>query len=264
MEILQKKDINFNNLFWYECPANSESNLFYDDDYMYKMFKEENRAYLIRKKLKLEMLSDGGPMDNAVLANAMIMEYRMLSGYRMDKIVDGLPIFEFCTKSKNINDFLRLMYNVSLSLRNIHDDPRNIVIGDVSISNILFDKDMKHYFVDFDSVMVDKLPADRVPFALERYAKKCGLERYDINRSTDRLCLMLAFFFVVFRRSIEKVSMMEYDEAAEKVETLRNMREIVVEIKKYRTFLPDLPYLDEMVSSDVFQNKKRVKGVVRK
>jgi len=264
MEVLQKKDINFNSLFVYESPANSESVLFYDDDYMYKMFKDTNTTYLIRKKLKLEMLADGGSLDSAILADSAIMDVRKLSGYRMHNVSDGTPIFDFCSKNRNINAYLRLMYNVSKSLRNIHNDPRNVVIGDLSVSNIIFDENMKHYFVDFDSVMIGKLSADRIPFALERYARKCGINKYSINRDTDRLCLFLTFFFVVFRKSIEEVSMNEYDIMAEKIETLKEMRPIVVELKKYNSLMPNLPYLDEMISSNVFAAKKRVRVSVKK
>ena len=228
---------------------------------MYKMFNEDASSfYLLRKKVKLEALSDGEPLDSAILPNKIIMDNKLLSGYIMNYIKNATPIFCFFSKNKNINAFFKLMNDVSLSLRNIHNDPRNIVIGDLSISNIIFDENMKHYFVDFDSVMIGKLNEDRVPFALERYARRCGLNKYNIDRSTDRLCLILATLFVVFNKSIEEVSMREYDEVSERIETLKNMREIVLEMKKYNALIPNFPYLDELISPSVFQNKKKIKS----
>lgn len=263
MDIIQKKDIDFNSLLVYDSPANSESILFYDDDYMYKMFKEKDDIHLLRKKLKLELLSLGGSIDSAILPESMIMDDKRLSGYKMQLINTATPIFDFCSKSRNVNDFLRLMYGVSLSLRNIHNDPRKIVVGDLSISNIIFDENMKHYFIDFDSVMIGKIPADRVPYSLERYARKCGISKYDVSKDTDKFCLFLSFFFVIFRKSIEEVSMREYDAVSEKVESLRNMREIVLEIKKYKYLLLNLPYLDEIISSNIFINKRKIRAVIK-
>ena len=257
MNIIDKKDINFDKLSIYKCPANSESKLFYDKHNMYKMFNDTNNIYLLRKKLKLEILSDGEKIDSAVLPDSIIMSDRSLSGYAMKRISDGVPIFDFTSKNRNVNLFLNMMNNVSLSLRNIHLDPRNIVIGDLSISNIIFDKNMKHYFIDFDSVMIDKIIADRVPYSLDRYAKRCGIYKYDINKNTDRLCLILSTLFILFSKSIEEVSKKEYDEKAEKIETLKNMREIVLEIKKYNNIIPELPYIDELIIT----NKKKIKTI---
>ena len=260
MNIIEKKDIDFDSLSKYECTVHTESNLFYDDNYMYKMFNEDaSKSYLLRKKVKLEALSDGTPLDSAILPIDIIMDNKVLSGYTMNYIKNATPIFKFNSKNNSINDFFRLMYGVSLSLRNIHNDPRNIVVGDLSISNIIFDENMKHYFSDFDSVMIGKLHEDRVPLALDRYARRCGLNRYDINKSTDRLCLILATLFVVFNKSIEEVSMREYDKTAEKVETIKNMRQIVVELKKHNAPVSDFPYLDELISDSVSQTKKKIK-----
>lgn len=260
MNVIEKQNIDFNNLTRYDCLVHTESELFYDDDYMYKMFRTDKNTksiYLLRKKVKLESLCDGQLLDNVILPNSVIMHNGSLSGYRMKFVKNAIPIYDFISEDKSFDSFFELMYDVSLTLRNIHNDPRNIVVGDFSISNIIFDEYMNHYFVDFDSVGIGNLPVDRVPFSLERYARRCSINKYNINKNTDRLCLLFTTLFTVFDKSIEFVSMREYDKMIEQCQMLKYIRDIVLEIKKYNSIIPEIPYLDEMVISC----KKKIKNI---
>lgn len=257
MEIIRERDIDFSNLKKLKCDVNSESRLYYDEDTIYKMFKNLSFKHLRRKQKKIELLSDGAVLNSVVMPNQQILKGFVLSGYTMDYINDSLPLFEFTRRSQNVYVFLQLVRRLSLSLKEIHNDPRNIIVGDLSFSNIIFDDDFKHYFVDFDSCMIDGISSDRICFLLSDYINKRGKYRIDINENTDRLSLILCTLYTIFLKQIDEISMYDFDMVADKVEMLKNMRNIVLEIKKYGKIIPDVPYLDEIIP--ITKIKKQIK-----
>ena len=256
MDVVGREDIDFSSLRKLNCRANSESNLYYGGDTLYKIFKGLNPIELRRKERKIELLHDGDKIDNVVMPKSKVINGNLISGYSMDYIKDSLILFEFAKKNKNINDFLRLIYDVSLTLRKIHDDPRNIVVGDLSFSNIIFDEKFKHYFVDFDGCMINGISSERISFLLNDYTRLRGIFRFNVNKSTDMFSLMICTLHTIFGEEIDKVSMYDYDFVSERVETLRNIRKLVIEIKKRNNFIPEVPYMDEVIK---VSGKKRVK-----
>ena len=99
-------------------------------------------------------------------------------------------------KYRNNNSFILLLYIISLSLKKIHTDPRNIVIGDLHFGNIIIDSNLNHYFIDMDSCMIDGLLPERLPNIIVSYANNRGNFWFDISRETDKLCMFLLLFTV--------------------------------------------------------------------
>jgi len=256
MDIIRKADIDFKSLQRLKCRANSESNLYSDGENLYKIFKGLMPMQLRRKERKIEMLGDGTKIDNVILPESKIMDGNLLSGYNMMYVKDALILFEFAKRSKNINDFFRMVYEVSLTLRKIHNDPRNIVVGDLSFSNIIFDKNFNHYFVDLDGCMIGDIPSERLCFLLWDYVKYRGMYRFDVNKNSDVFSLMLCTLHTIFGVSVDNISMYDYDFISERVENLRNIRKFVVEMKKKNNFLPEVPYMDEVIK---IPSKKKIK-----
>lgn len=256
MNIINKEDIDFRKLIKLKCRANNESRLYHNDDELYKIYKGLLRNELRRKNKKIELLSDGANIDNVILPKDKIMSENILSGYSMDYVKGSLILFEFAKRSKNVNDFLRVIYEVSLTLRKIHNDPRNIVVGDLSFSNIIFDKEFNHYFVDFDSVKIDDIPSDTISFLMDDYTKIRGMYRFKVSKETDIFSLMLCTLHTIFGEEIDKISMYDYDLVAERVETLKNIRNIVIEMKKYNRYIPEVPYMDDIIK---LPSKQRIK-----
>ena len=256
MDIIKKEKINFNNLNKLKCRANSESDLYVDEDILYKIFKELTPRELRKKERKIELLSGGDKIENVILPERKIVDGNLISGYSMDYVKDSLILFEFAKRSKNINDFLKVIYQVSLTLRKIHNDSRNIVVGDLSFSNIIFDEKFNHYFVDFDGSMIDNIPSERISFLLNDYTVLRGMYRFSVDKNSDVFSLMLCTLHTIFGIEIDNVSMYDFDFAAEKNETLRNMREYVIEMKKKNNYIPSVPYMDEIIK---LPSKKRVK-----
>lgn len=256
MNIIRKEDINFDDLKKLKCRANSESDLYLDGELLYKIFKKMTPRELRRKERKIELLSDGEKIENIILPESKIVNGNLINGYSMDYVKDSLILFEFAKKSKNINDFLRIVYDVSLTLRKIHNDPRNIIVGDLSFSNIIFDKNLNHYYVDFDGTMIGNIPSERISFLLNDYTVLRGIYRFDVDKNSDMFSLMLCTLHTIFGIEIDKVSMYDYDLVAEKNETLKSIREFVIEMKKKNNYIPKVPYMDEIIK---LPSKKKIR-----
>jgi hypothetical protein len=209
-----------------------------------------------KKRRKLELLYNGGTISNTVIPYALITDNFFLSGCAMKYISDSVSL-KNCTDSEF---FYKLLYRASLTLKKIHDDPRNIVIGDLHFDNILIDKKLDHYFIDMDSCMVYDIPADRLPNALKYYVINRGNFRFDVGKETDKLCMFLAMIGALFGTSIDFLDMTEYDIKAEQISTLRNMREFVLKIKNNKSGIPDIPYLSDLISVNDFLGSKKVKS----
>ena len=73
------------------------------------------------------------------------------------------------------------------------------------------------------------------------------------------ITLILNTIYTIFCKDVDSLSMYEFDSKAEKVSALKNMREIVLEIKKYGN-IPTATYIDEFIPET---HKKRVRVTSR-
>lgn len=249
MEILDIRDIDFSKLTIVDNVFSSESSLYYDDTLFYKLF--DNLSNISRKKEKLLLLNDGNSIDNVVIPNILINNRNILYGCAMNNIIDSLALVKY----RNSDIYSYLLYNVSVTLKNIHNDPRNIVIGDFHFNNIIIDKNNNHYFIDIDSCKIDRLLQDRTPSSLIRYLKNRGYFNTDVNTKTDKLCMFLSIINSLFSKDIDSISMEEYDKKSDELLMLRKIREYILEIKNNSKSIPDVPYLCDVVSCNELKSK---------
>ena len=85
------------------------------------------------------------------------------------------------------------------------------------------------------------------------YFDNMGFKAHDqilkhISHNTDRLSLIFSFLYEIFNEEVELVSEYQYDEMAEKLYTLQNLRPLFLKIKEKKN-IPDAPYLYEVASS---------------
>lgn len=259
MEILDVRDINFDELQMLDGVCSSESTLYFYDKFLYKFYDNLSHATLERKKKKLFLLNDGEVISDVVIPNVLIKNGDLIYGCVMEYIKKSKPLIQY----KNSNVFILLLYVSSLSLKKIHSDPRNIVVGDLHLNNILIDDEGKHYFVDFDSCKVDGISQDNLPYSLMRYACDRDNIEFEASIATDKLCMLLSTVNALLGKNIDSFSMCEYDKKAERIQTLKNMREVVLAVKNNGSGIPDVPYLDEVISIKDFPafKKLRAKGV---
>lgn len=254
MEILDIRDIDFSKLEMLDV-LSSEGTLYFDDELFYKLY--DNLEDIDNKERKLLLLNEGINDFDAVIPHILIKNNLMMWGCGMDRVKDAISLVKY----KKSDVFILLLYAVSLSLKKIHNDPRNIVVGDLHFNNILIDKNMKHYFIDFDSCMVDGIAQDRLPTSIMQYVSNRGDFKYKVGSNTDKLCMILSFINSLFGKDIDVLSMDEYDERAEQIYTLQNLREFIIAIKKNLYNIPSVPYLHEVISMRDFSGMKKIRNI---
>lgn len=254
MKILDIRDIDFEKLKIVDNVISSESSLYYDDELFYKLF--DNFSNVNRKRDKLLLLNSGDSISNVIIPNILINNRDRLYGCAMDNISDSSTIVKY----RNSDIYSYLLYNVSVSLKNIHNDPRNIVIGDFHFNNIIIDKNLNHYFIDIDSCKIDGILQDRTPSSLVRYLKNRGYFNADVSVNTDKLCMFLSIINSLFCRDIDSISMEEYDKKSEELYLLKKIKGYILEIKNNSEYIPDVPYLCDVISCDDLKSKIKKLG----
>ena len=234
-----------------------ESDLFHDKEFAYKIFKDLSIYQIIKKERKMELLQDGECLPNVVMPIDKLFYQNQFRGYTMEYVKNSIPLFDFNKRSKDIGLFLKTLLIVSQSLEKIHQDPRNILVGDLNFDNIIIDKDFNPYFVDFDSCKIKELENETIPAILGSYLLNRNIIKVETTKNTDKFSLLLCTLYMIFKKHIDTVSMYQYDKKTERIETLKNIREFVLEMKKFEK-VPEVPYLHEIISSSDIQSKKTI------
>lgn len=255
MKILDIRDIDFNVLNMLDV-FSSECTIYYDEQLIYKFYDDVSSLILERKKKKIILLNEGELFSDVVIPNILIQNGKLMNGCAMENIKDSKSLIKY----RNSDIFILLLFTVSLSLKKIHNDPRNIVVGDLHFNNILIDNNRKHHFIDFDSCMIEGIIQDRLPRGLIEYISNRNNFDFDVSYKTDKLCMLLSTINALFGKEIDSVSLYEYDEKAEKIRTLKNMREIFLAVKDNSVGIPDVPYFSDFVSLNDFPGTKKIKN----
>lgn len=266
MGIIRLKDINFDELERIHCKSNCEARLYTDNRICYKIFlKERYTPWQLHgkyKKIKLLAKTPENALDSVVLPiDRIINKKGGISGYTMRFIPDSRTLS--CFKAEDTLLISKVLYEISQSVRKIHQDSRNIIISDLHFDNILINKNYQHYFVDFDSCSINGIPNETSPTFLSSYEQLVDSSRYRIiketirelkgypaytetSQKTDRLCLILATLKYFFDKSIISISESDYDKKCEEIPFLNNMKSYFLYLKKYPKGL-EVPYLDEFI-----------------
>ena len=104
--------------------------------------------------------------------------------------------------------------------------------------------------------MIDGIPQDRLPKCFIEYVNNRGKFQFDVNTSTDKLCMFLSTINAIFGKKIDLLSIKEYDEKAEQLHTLKNMRNYFLEVKNNNTKICDVPYMSDLISINDFPDSK--------
>ena len=266
MGIIRLEDINFEEIERIHCKSNSEARLYTDGKICYKVFRRELYApwQLIRKYKKINILAkiSEDSLDSVVLPiDKIINKKGEIFGYTMKFIPDSQTLLSF--KSEDVLLVSKILYEVSQSVRKIHQDSRNIIISDLHFHNIILDKNLHHHFVDFDSCSIKGIPNESAPTFLSSYEQLVDSSNWRIikenirelkgyaaytetSQKTDRLCLILATLNYIFNKSMISISESDYDKKSEEIPFLNNMKSYFLYLKKYPKRL-EVPYLDEFI-----------------
>lgn len=253
MKKIYFEDIDLDKLHTIEGTTHKESTIFYDETTIYKIFDDLYGQERKNKQTKVELLGDGLSLPNTVMPREEIV-YEFLNnrfeGYTMDYIKHSKTLYKTFLDGKNIDKLVTILNTISKSLEIIHKDPRNIILSDVHVENIIIDKQFNPYIIDIDSCKIDGLKNDSIPMTLKHYLQNRHLfrsmEETETTKNTDKLCFLMMIIGLIFNKQIDRISIYEYDEKMEDINILKNMREIILEIRKSKT-IPEVPYFHEII-----------------
>lgn len=260
MERIDLDIIDLETLSKMKCKDNIESDLYRDEELVYKIFKDFKdleKSVLDKKERKIELLHDGIPLPRSVMPKDKLTEKDIFGGYRMKYIAYSQTLYSLFKETNDINLFFQILLIVSQTVEEIHLDPRNIIVGDLHFGNILVDKNFNPYFIDLDSCGIDGISNETTPGTLNTYRYNREIKDFNATKNSDRLCLVLCTLGLLFKHHIDFVSMREFDKKAEQIETLRNMRELVDDIKKYSS-MPQILYIHEFIASSDLQRQSLI------
>lgn len=233
-------------------------NIYYSDEKIYKLFKTDDKGIIRNKKRKIEILS---MMKDYVYASLPVDKIvdgvvkRTLKGYTMNRDNRGLGIsIDSLIKCPGfLEDYLFALKDASLHLKQTHERPEKIVLGDATFSNIVVypNQDGKYVetvFVDFDSIQMGKLEADAISKMLRYYFYYKGFDfKYGkFYVAMDKISYLLHFFYSIFEDDFFRISPYQYDEIAEQINTLYRLRSTFYLLRNCRG-VPDVPYLHEVI-----------------
>jgi len=168
-------------------------------------------------------------------------------GYSMPYI-DGKTLKEFYQEN-NILEFIRVLIEVSKRLETIHKDERNIVISDFQFNNIMLDSINNPYFIDMDSFKVGNLKTNCYSSNLALYARNRKVKQVSsyLSKETDKISFILSFLGMIFNDYIDNITLYEYDKKSESIEFLKDLRQSFIELKDKNIFIPNVPYMHEVI-----------------
>ena len=246
MKEIDISELDFQKLKKLRFITSSESNIYYDKDFLYKIYKNNGFFWKVPHKEEKLLILNESPLQNVIIPDTLIKKSNHLEGCKMTYIPKTKP-FEKYKFQKSPNDFFERLLSVSKTIETIHKDPREIIIGDLGFYNILYNED-NIYLCDIDSARIDKYDADRITKNLKEYYDYKNDYLGLVTKESDKLSLFLETFKLIFGKKVEKIDMKQYDKLSEKINTLKNMREIIVLLKE-SYYVPEVPYIHELILS---------------
>lgn len=261
MKRIDLGDINFGKLKKIDCECHLEAILYNDNNKAYKIYYKFPKYKLERKERKIELLHNGVILPHVVMPIDKLSQGQKFKGYTMKYISDSIPLYNIKERSCDYKRLFQVLTIISKTLRTIHRDPRNILVGDLNSHNIILDRSFNPYFIDFDSCKIDGLDNETIPAILGAYIENRNIQTFKTNKNSDKLSLLLLTLDTIFEKDIDDIRMYEYDKKAEQIKTLKNIRSLVLDMRKTKK-IPTVPYLDELIITSDTQSKIRKKNII--
>lgn len=256
MKYIDRRNVNLKNAT--KITKNTfESNIYVKNKKAYKMYKKYRfyrEMWRLSEKGPKVLLLEDATAKQLVKPDAVILNKGQISGIRMNYIDNLGTLYNFSRIFNDLSKFLFVSKSASIGLKEIHDDPVEIVVNDLSFYNIVFDELLNTYYVDADSFEIGPYVATSVSEHFFSYCKARNVSTYPACATNDRFQFMYEFLSTIFGTSIEYVTPYEYDSLAERVETLKNMRLCFKKIKK-SDHVPNLPYVSDLISDTDLTHK---------
>lgn len=195
----------------------------YSKDSVVKIFKEEVNMKLkidvlskiLDRKEKLEAMNKSERRYEYIIPQKIVKngDTGRIVGYIMKK-VEGFPISDLKNKNRvkelgfKRKDVIEMLISIGKGIETLHNE-FNIFIGDLNGRNILFDRNKKIYFIDFDGMGVENLSPE---FWTNEYIDPISKRDNNITPKDDWYSFAIqAFYYLTYTHPFNGIDKKELD-----------------------------------------------------
>ena len=199
------------------------------------------------------------PKDKIVLSKKHIFlhtEYQTV-GNTMEYIDNAIPFYRLKEYNEDEQVYINMCINISKTLKEVHE--AGILLPDFNFSNVLVDKNLEYYFSGFDSASLDG-SISSISSLSAYYLRKKGLLIPDkAIKEYDKISLIMQFAGILLEDNILSIREYNYDKKMEEHDVLKDIKEVVFDIKSSDGIIKNVPYLHEIIEQSEKDNKKQKK-----
>ncbi len=196
------------------------------------------------------------PKDEIVLRKKHIFlhtEYQTV-GNAMEYIDNAIPFYRLKEYNEDEQVYINMCINISKTLKEVHE--AGILLPDFNFSNVLVDKNLEYYFSDFDSASLDG-SISSISSLSAYYLRKKGLLIPDkAIKEYDKISLIMQFAGILLEDNILSIRKHNYDKKMEEHTILKDIKEVVFDIKSSDGIIKNVPYLHEIIEQSEKNNQK--------
>ena len=242
MERINYSDFDKSRLDYYGNGFNSDYYL-NERKEIFKIFKDKNIDVLDRREKVLDAY-EKIDSDYISKATTKIMKNDVLIGYG-SKFLDGDKMSTLIKKRGMLTE-LKDIIELSKRIERIHNNEGNPVIGDINFDNIIVEGDNNPIFINQEDFGINGIKPETISSELYHY---CTVKDYDMNISqdSDRLALLLAFFYKTFGRNVIQMREFMYNDYKFLYPYLEDCKEVYEDIISNHKEMPKVPYLHSIL-----------------
>lgn len=196
------------------------------------------------------------PKDEIVLRKKHIFlhaEYQTV-GNAMEYIDNAIPFYRLKEYNEDEQVYINMCINISKTLKEVHE--AGILLPDFNFSNILVNKNLEYYFSDFDSASLDGT-IGAISSLTAYYLRKKGILIPDkAIEEYDKISLIIQFAGILLEDNILSIREYNYDKKMEEHTILKDIKEVVFDIKSSDGIIKNVPYLHEIIEQSEKNNQK--------
>lgn len=245
MDKIRYQDIDFSKLDKLEFQG-STSIIFRKEKLCYKILNnlsKEKKKMLYMKILDME----GIKIDGVLFPIDLIIKDGNLEGYTLTYFANSTnALHKFLISYLDCKEFFLTFYKASKILEKIHKN--KIICQDVSFTNILINNYGDVCFCDvIDSCNYKEHITEFTAILMYKYIYIYRKKELQRSYEFDKVSMLLSFFYLLYLKEIQKLSMREYNELATHLTTLKNARKYLNMLLDKDNNMSKIPYLHEII-----------------
>lgn len=232
--------------------------IYLNDDKLYKIFNEKRLLLEEIESInsKIDLFDKIKDLDFLIIPNRKIMDNNNLKGIETKYLKNSLTLNDYIFKN-GITKSLENIYDASKKLCKMHNNEAKIIVGDMHFDNILVSNG-KNYYIDTEGYGIYGTKPIFIPAVTNTFYDWMNY-KLETDKNMDKVSFWLAFFGSIFEKNVISVGEYTYDTYAEKIEILKQIKDIYLDLKYTYNLIPDMPYFSEVISeSDIKKYQKNM------